>query len=317
MNGMKTNKEFYKSNILFISIIVVFFASCNIASTDTKDDIDCSMNCSVVNIKADSLYNQGDLDGAVKLYKESYDSCNDYTLALKIAQIYALLYNHDSALFFLDYATKCDSSIDNLYLGEFFIYQSFPEFKVLEQRQLNKYEVKNGKLINRNLTKELLRLKAKDQSYYSHQRFYPDSLDYYWDIKTELNKQNLLRIEEIIDQYGWPKKSEVGPEASSAAYLILQHCGDAELMKKYLPILKTLLDQEEAEARHYARMVDRINMFEGKQQIYGTQILRDKETHKFYLTNVYEPENINKRRLEIGLSPIEDYLQKWDAEFRK
>ena len=58
-----------------------------------------------------------------------------------------------------------------------------------------------------------------------------------------------------------------------------------------------------------ALMKDRALMYEGKPQIYGSQVSNG-ELHE-----LFEPEYVNQRRAKIGMEPIEEYLQRFELEF--
>ena len=53
----------------------------------------------------------------------------------------------------------------------------------------------------------------------------------------------------------------------------------------------------------------------GEKQIFGSQINLDKETKKYFLYPVIDPENIDERRRQMGLQPISDYLKIWDIDW--
>lgn len=116
-----------------------------------------------------------------------------------------------------------------------------------------------------------------------------------------LNTQNEQRLEEIIADHGWPKKSEVKGSASQAAFLVIQHA-DLELQQKPLPLLKEAC---EAGWNDYALMYGRVEMREGRPQLYGSQVIFNKETGKYEPYDIKDPEHVNKRRKEVGLGPIE------------
>ena len=175
--------------------------------------------------------------------------------------------------------------------------------------QIDKYEAKFGNISTKKLAKQLLMLQLKDQAFYYQIFTFPDSANYYWKKKITINKDNLKEVENIIKTYGWPKRSDVGVEASSSIFSVLQHCNNTELMKRYLPQLKKLVDINEADGGQYALMVDRINLKEGKDQIYGSQYTYDTINKKFYIDSVEDIKNLNKRRAEVGLQPIEEYLK--------
>ncbi|MCD6366267.1 MAG: hypothetical protein J7L46_01865, partial [Bacteroidales bacterium] len=175
--------------------------------------------------------------------------------------------------------------------------------------QIDKYEAKFGHLSNKKLAKQLLMLGLKDQAFYFQIFTFPDSANYFWAKKIDINKDNLKEVENIIKTYGWPKRTEVGVDASNSVFMVLQHSNKLELMKKYLPQLKKLVDINEADGGQYALMIDRINLKEGKNQIYGSQCTYDTINKKFYIDSVEDIKNLNKRREQVGLQPIEEYLK--------
>ena len=56
-------------------------------------------------------------------------------------------------------------------------------------------------------------------------------------------------------------------------------------------------------------------MRNGNRQIYGSQIGRDPETGEYYVSPLEDPENVDARRAEVGLSPLQDYVSNWDLEW--
>ena len=89
-------------------------------------------------------------------------------------------------------------------------------------------------------------------------------------------------------------------------------------MQFYYGYLKECVEKGEAEKRHLALMTDRMISNLGVKQIYGTQISFDDKKGIYYLdlNEVIDPINLNKRRAEMDLKPIEEYLKNWDAELR-
>ena len=49
-----------------------------------------------------------------------------------------------------------------------------------------------------------------------------------------------------------------------------------------------------------------------KGQIYGSQIGRDQETGEYFVSPLIDPENVDKRRAEVGLGTISEYVAIWD-----
>ncbi len=96
-------------------------------------------------------------------------------------------------------------------------------------------------------------------------------------------------------------------------YLVVQH-SDIETRKKCLPLIKEAAENEEASWSSLALLIDRVNLEEGKQQIYGSQIGKH-EHGRYYVDDLLEPEYVNERRQKVGLGAIEDYVKKWDIDW--
>lgn len=300
-------KNFTLLNMITCFLLISLY-SCNFKKNQSPVQ-NCNNHCKENNIVADSLYRLGNLKEAIKMYRTNYNKCNNEETAYSLAYCYAITQNRDSSFYYLNKAVKCDSSVYRLFKGALYYLINDPRWDSIVNLQINKYEAKFGHLSNKSLTKQLLQIGLKDQAYYYQIFNFPDSANYYWTKKIAINKDNLKKVEDIIKTYGWPKKSEVGVDASPSVFIVLQHSNNLDLMKKYLPQFKNLVDINEADGGQYALMIDRINLKEGKNQIYGSQFSFDSIHKKFYIDSVEDIKNLNRRRKEVGLQPIEEYLK--------
>ena len=128
---------------------------------------------------------------------------------------------------------------------------------------------------------------------------------------------NLIRIEEIIAEHGWPGYSLVGEDVADVAFLVLQHCGNTVIMEKYFPLMKDAVAKKEMDKSSLALFVDRIRMFKGEKQLYGTQLSYIDSTQSLELYPVEDEQNLNARRAEMGLPTIEDYLKRFGLNYQK
>ena len=87
-----------------------------------------------------------------------------------------------------------------------------------------------------------------------------------------INEKNLKELESLLSQKGWPKRSEVGPEAAGAAFFVLQH-SNAEAQQKYISMFEKCCRENEGSWQQYALMFDRMRMNQNKPQRYGTHSL--------------------------------------------
>lgn len=119
----------------------------------------------------------------------------------------------------------------------------------------------------------------------------------------------LQAVMSLIDKCGFPSKSEVGEKGIDAIWLVFQHSAPG-IMAYFYPRLMQAVEEGDIRMTSMALMQDRMLMRHGLRQIYGSQITNDG------LYPVHDPENLNKRRAEIGLQPIEDYLDRWGFTFK-
>lgn len=122
----------------------------------------------------------------------------------------------------------------------------------------------------------------------------------------------------LLDENGWPDPDLTGNRGNWTICNVIQHA-DNEVRIKYLPMMRKAVQDQKLEPRFLARAEDRIATERGDLQLYGGQMKYYPETKSFNLWPVYDPENIDKRRAEIGLEPIEVFLKnrfdfEWDLE---
>lgn len=126
---------------------------------------------------------------------------------------------------------------------------------------------------------------------------------------------NEIEIRNILDNYGWPDTDMVGEMGNFTICNVIQHA-DNDVRLKYLPMMKQAVKDKKLEARFLVRAQDRIATECGELQIYGGQMKYYPETKSFNVWPVLDPENIDKRRAEIGLEPIAVHLKnRFDFEW--
>lgn len=173
-----------------------------------------------------------------------------------------------------------------------------------EQRR-NKAE----KDYNKELIAELQDIGRKDQSIrweYIQNRDNKTVADSLLKVMRQVDIENQERIFKILDEHGWPSHKIVG-ESTGGIFVILQHSG-LENQKKYLPQVKQAVKAGDVTKAQYALYEDRINVFEGKPQRYGTQ-LNTNEDGTQTLCPLKDPQKVDKWRKKVGLEPLDDYLK--------
>jgi len=125
----------------------------------------------------------------------------------------------------------------------------------------------------------------------------------------EIHTQNAKILDRIIGEFGWPGISLVGNEGAEAAWLILQHAiGNPKLLRRCLPLLKTAAESEEIPAFQAACLEDRICVWEGRPQRYGTQFDWD-ESGMMSPYPLQDPAQVDGFRQSVGLGPLSEKTQ--------
>jgi hypothetical protein len=121
-----------------------------------------------------------------------------------------------------------------------------------------------------------------------------------------LHNRHAKILNNIIDKIGYPTVDQVGKEANEAAWLVVQHSiGQPEFMKKCAFLLEKSVAENQADAKQLAYLTDRIAVFEGRPQLYGTQFDWD-ENGEMNPNSFEELEIANQRRKKIGLNSLEE-----------
>jgi hypothetical protein len=146
---------------------------------------------------------------------------------------------------------------------------------------------------------------------YGMKSFQMDSIN---KIIARTDSLNMLRLEGIIIKYGWPNKQLVGLEGSDRAFIIILHA-PLSYQKKYFEMIKTAVDKEDLKKSSLAYLTDKILTKEGKKQLYGTQLKYSYETKSYEFKPMEDEKNVNERRKQVGLGPIEDYAKNFGFNY--
>jgi hypothetical protein len=275
--------------------------------------------------KADSLFEAKRYKEAAFVYSDAF-KLNGWKGAIEdryaAACAWALANYPDSAFFnleriaskakFSEYSrSKNDSSFDALH--------SDKRWKLfLEQVRNNKEETYKG--LNRQLAQQLDSILDEDQNWrlqieVIEKKFGGNSkqMDSLWRIISDKDKSNLKLVTAIIDKHGWLGPDSIGDNGSSALFLVIQH-SDLKTQQKYLPLMREAVKNKNAAATSLALLEDRVALGEGRKQIYGSQISID-NNGKYYVRELEDPDNVDKRRAEVGLGSLAEYVSHWNIKW--
>ncbi len=274
---------------------------------------------------ADSLYQVKDYKNAALMYTKAFRSAgwkgegDDHYNA---ACTWALAGNADSAFLQLG---KISAKMTNLkHLSTDSDLEKLHSDKrwqpLLDQVRRNKEKAEAN--MNVPLARELDSLLDEDQKYRLQiegveKKYGRDSKEMrsLWKTISYKDSLNLIRITQILDQYGWLGRDVVGGQGNMTLFLVIQH-SDQKTQEKYLPMMREAVRKGNAEASHLALLEDRVALAQGRKQIYGSQIDFDGATGKYFLSPIEDEPNVNKRRAEVGLEPLERYVRRWGIVYK-
>ena len=126
-----------------------------------------------------------------------------------------------------------------------------------------------------------------------------------------VDKTNRGRLKEIIIEFGFPTRHLVGKDAMQGIFLMIQHSdGDKEWQKQQLTHIEKAVKQGDMDGQSYAYLYDRIKINNGEKQLYGTQFKNVDPINKTVeLADTDDIENLDRRRMEVGMMPIQMYEQ--------
>jgi tetratricopeptide (TPR) repeat protein len=269
----------------------------------------------------DSLYRLADLAqeredyaSAIEKWDEVFAACGGrfpvamfYQYAFIAAQRSGKL---DKAVFYLDhYLSRCviDDDTYHLLLNQ-------EKYEQLRRHQkwlglLDKMEKKRAEYGA--VYQEIRWVRARDQSLRQllacAKERYTDSLQhrYLRQLMAQEDSINFSIVEGIVKKYGWLGSYQIGEDGNKILMMVIQHA-DLETQEKYLPLIRASVERGETSAASFAFLEDRMRLYKGEYQVYGTQVVKDGDEYKVF--PISDPANVDTRRAELGFEPLEEYL---------
>lgn len=120
--------------------------------------------------------------------------------------------------------------------------------------------------------------------------------------------ENAALLERAIEAIGWPGRAKVGDEAAGAAFMILQHAiSRPDLQRRGLALILEAIPEGQANALDAAYLSDRIAVFEGREQTFGTQFDWD-ANGLLSPSPIRDPAGVDERRASVGLPPMAETI---------
>lgn len=130
-------------------------------------------------------------------------------------------------------------------------------------------------------------------------------------VMAPVDKANQATLLAMLPPEGWFTIARYGREASTDAFLIVQH-GDPALWRRFLPVLERLARRREVDGGAYALMYDRLQWSEHRPQRYGSQMIC--QGGRYVPAPTEDPGRIDARRRAVGLPPYADYLKRFETD---
>jgi hypothetical protein len=126
----------------------------------------------------------------------------------------------------------------------------------------------------------------------------------------KVHLDNSRKLQELIQQMGFPVTSNAGEEGVRLSWLIIQHSiSMPDFMKESLVQMRLAAAQNDYPLELLAYTDDRIAFFEGRPQLYGTNF--DWQDGSLRPTPIADPQNVDLRRKSLGLPPLAETLFKF------
>lgn len=133
-------------------------------------------------------------------------------------------------------------------------------------------------------------------------------------INGQVDRDNQIQVVSILEQCGFPENFVQNTEAVFTVFMVIQHAS-VKLRHKYFPLLQKAAAMGALERRDLALMEDRILMDQGKKQKFGSQVRMIGDSGQYEVYPIDNPTQVDARRAEIGLYPMQDYLSRFNINW--
>jgi hypothetical protein len=161
--------------------------------------------------------------------------------------------------------------------------------------------------MDESLEKALLDMEARDQSLRTELTAAGElNLGYHPRLE-ELHRMNSSRLRQIVAVFGWPGTALVGVKGAQAAWRIALHSvSEPSFMRQCRDSVERSSDNDDVPRWQFAILDDRIRVYEGRPQRYGTQLkLGPKGLEPHPIEN---ESRVNSMRMQAGLPSLAQTL---------
>jgi hypothetical protein len=274
--------------------------------------------------KAGLFHLQKDYRNAIKYYEEGFRLCKpDALTAYKAAGVYALENNCDKAFYFLQIAIKGGwAEADVLASDPYFI--NLKRTDPIKWKQIIQHAVVAERQFEHKLTNPALRknlnLMGLNEQRLRYKRIQAKNKQEEGSINREIyavDSANQVYAKAIINEYGWPKISEIGKDGQNNLWLVIQHAdNDIELQRSALSAMQQLKGAKELNLENYAFLYDRVQCNLNYKQLYGTQVNWTTHGEAGSFKSILNEDAVDMRRKTMGLLPLKIYALSYGFAYK-
>ncbi|HEY3096934.1 MAG TPA: DUF6624 domain-containing protein [Acidimicrobiia bacterium] len=127
------------------------------------------------------------------------------------------------------------------------------------------------------------------------------------------------RLWEILDDYEcWPGRRLVDDDGEEAAWILAQRAVfDPGLQRRCLEMIEMAVAASDAPPVHYALLLDRVRMADGRDQLYGSQFVRTEDGSSVEPWPIEDAEHVDERRQEVGLTPLAEQAREMREQYQR
>gem|GEM_PF-3400094 len=267
--------------------------------------------------QAEQKQNEADYQASVAFFESAFiqgipNEKDCYLAAISYAQVG----DFENAFKFLNL------SIDKGFMNKSWLVEdaNFSEIKDKEQWQLLIQKIDSTTAgLNKKWREQLASIQEKDQRYRGNINkmskefgWNSEVISQKWTEQRRLDSLNIIEVKKFLNKHGYPSKSEVG-DLASVPYFVLQRA-DIETQEEYIRMLKRAAYKQKISWSRLATFVDKMKVQRQEQQVFGTQIIQYEDgSYDFY--PIFEPKNVDSRRIRAGLPPIRIEAMRWGIIF--
>jgi len=130
----------------------------------------------------------------------------------------------------------------------------------------------------------------------------------------KMNVEHMTKLEDLMSSADWISSKKYGKTACEQALSIMKNAS-GERLEPHLDVILKAAENGEANPAQVAYVHDKVLMYQGKKQLYGTQIAFNEKKGINDVYPIQDEANVDKRRAEVGLEPLANALKKMGIKY--